>query len=149
MNSNADNAKANRTILINFFIIMGVIVLVLGGVTFAINGTRLNATPAPSYQEKNLEVLKIAKPNDLVVCTVDNKGVHEVRRVIIVEQNDGAYLHGYQINSMSVERMKGGHPYFILSDHCSQIWITPPSIAYDNIGRYILHGLNPPKPPAK
>lgn len=116
-------------------------------VYFAAKWVSTDATPAPSYEAKNLEVLKSAKQNDLIVCTVNRNGVHKVRRVIIVDQNDGAYLYGYQINSMSIERIQGGYPYFILSDHCSEIWITPPSIAFDNIGRYILYGLNPP--PAK
>ena len=105
--------------------------------------------PAPSYQEKNLEVLKAAQPNDLLLCVVEKKDsslAPDIWAAILVDQNDGGFLHGYTLNSRQLNYIQnGGYPYGRFSKCEARIVKEP--FARETIGRIILHGLN--QPPAK
>jgi hypothetical protein len=109
--------------------------------------SRSHATPtAPSYTAQNMEALKVAQPNDLLLCVIEN-GTNDptVQRAVIVESSTVERVVGYSLDQYSIRRTILEYPYF---DSCDLRLLRPSETraATDMLASVILYGLNP-KPP--
>lgn len=109
--------------------------------------THSNATPIPSYTAENLEALKAAQPNDLLLCVVEN-GTDQptIQRAIIVESSSVERVVGYSLDQYSIRKTTVNHPYF---GSCDLRLLRPgKTVVVESImANIILYGLNP-KPQA-
>lgn len=97
--------------------------------------------PTPSYYMRNLEELKAAQPNDLVVCIRSNTPL-KVERAVLVDQNNGELLTGLQVSHRFVEHFNGsGYNYYNVFSTCHVQVVRPPQ-SYEMIGSIITGGPN-------
>jgi hypothetical protein len=97
----------------------------------------------PSYYMRNLEKLKAAQPNDLVVCIRSNTPL-KVERAVLVDQNNGELLSGFEIRHRYVEHIrKGGYTYDVFSG-CEARIVKPP-FSLEIIGWIVTHGFDHPE----
>jgi len=96
-----------------------------------------------SYAAQNLEALKVAQPNDLVVCLEKAGKQSAYDRIVLVNSNSGDALIGNEINKR-ILFLLGKHPYDVF-DHCQVKLIhdTPQNIR-TIVGGIILDGYKPP-----
>jgi hypothetical protein len=122
----------------------------LGAMVYGLNHPpgKSNEAPATSYQERNLEVLKSVKTNDLVLCVVEKgSAMHtEIKFAFLVEQNKEKYMTGYYPSRYTLSHADGGESFSHLSAWRCEMRILRPSetrAASDMLARIILYGLNP------
>lgn len=126
-------------------IIRLILMVVALGLSAAIVVAFRHTAPAPSSQEKNLEILKSVQKHDLIMCYINGA----VREVVLVKGiNDKAdYFEGVTINENNVSYLKA-YPYSHFAECAIEIQrddtngVMPQFPAA--IGRIILYGLNPP-----
>jgi hypothetical protein len=109
--------------------------------------TTADATPTPSYQTKNQEVLKRAQRDDILICIVGSGTAQTVRRALLVENSNADRVVAYSLNQRFVGGLK---IYDYLSFDTCEIRILRPSetrVASDMLSSIILYGFDPP--PAK
>lgn len=145
--NNADHAKANKITLRNFGVLMSLMIASIAIITyFSVQWDRADVTPAPSYQEQNLKVLKAVKPNDLVICSIVNpRSIQpDTQFAFLVDRNDGNSITGYHVAQRSLFRAEGGkHIPTIAAWGCEMHIILEP-FKERKIGSIILDGPNPP-----
>lgn len=102
-------------------------------------------TPEQSNQEKNLEVLKAVKQNDLVLCVIDKSGTTQVVRAIIADNNNGTAIFGRELDRRMV-LMPTRYDYSTF-EHCKveAQRDMPTSNMSAHLGNIFLYGLNPPR----
>lgn len=128
--------------------LIGLLILGLGMYSFVTSKNSSNAAPAPSSATQNLEVLKSAQPNDLLLCVIPGDGplAPLVKRAIIINQNDGEYLTGHELD-YHTSNLNSRYSYDKFSDCEVRLERDMPTSSMPaHIGRIFLYGLNP-KPP--
>lgn len=142
--------RSARPHFILFFFILSLTGMAFFSSPARTTALQLLSTEPPSTEQekqhatKNKELLKAAKHDDLVFCIIDN----QVKKAILVDQNSGAELLGYNVTQYNLERIPGGFPYIALQKCTIELrrdetkGAFPPFHA--EIGRIILYGLNPP-----
>lgn len=135
-------------------IVIGGCIVAMVLLVYAIYGAVVETVPTLSYQEQNLQVLRTAKPNDLILCIGSKEKDHSSPAVwvaILVERNDGAFLYGDTINNHQMNRIPiGGWPYEKFSTCSIEVQRDMPSGNMSaHLGRIILYGLNNPNHPIR
>ncbi|MFZ1719792.1 MAG: hypothetical protein WAU28_00395 [Candidatus Moraniibacteriota bacterium] len=141
---NSLRAYVLATIFIVFVIVVFTVYIII------VRWDSANAPPAHSYQEKNLEVLKAAQPNDLVICVGEKPGGSHIKFAFLVEQNMGTYMTGHYPSQRTLSRADGGESFVLLSTWECEMQILRPSetrVASDMLASIILYGFKyaPPK----
>ncbi len=130
--------------------ILGAFALI-GVIVYALNHPpgKSNETPAPSYQEKNLEVLKTARHDDLIICVVEKSGSIQPDTVFafLVDQNDGTNMTGETPMYRGLSRHDGGWNIRLISPWKCEMRVLQGNAARDRLSSIIFDGRNPP--PAK
>ncbi len=137
---------SRKECIIRFFLILTLAVLFGMWITYcAPQWTHVNAPPTPSYQGKNLAVLKMTKRDDVLICVVENGTSRPtIQRALLVENSNADRIVAYSLN----QRFVGGVRIYdyLMFDAC-EIRILRPSEtrgASDMLADIILYGLNPP-----
>ena len=99
----------------------------------------------PTYQAQNLEVLRTAQPNDLIICIIEGEGsgvprLPRVVHAIIIDQNANDQITGSVIRQHAIEPRHGWLDYSALS-HCEVRVLKPPA-TFEAIGRIYTYGID-------
>ncbi|QQR78977.1 MAG: hypothetical protein IPJ68_01755 [Candidatus Moraniibacteriota bacterium] len=99
----------------------------------------------PTYQAQNLEVLRTAQPNDLIICIIEGEGsgvprLPRVVHAIIIDQNANDQITGSVIRQHAIEPRHGWLGYSALS-HCEVRVLRPPA-TFEAIGRIYTYGID-------
>ncbi|MDQ5961566.1 MAG: hypothetical protein QG581_487 [Patescibacteria group bacterium] len=116
---------------------------------FGVKLVMTNAPPAPSYQEKNLAVLKSAQSNDLVLCLGEksSSSQQEVTFAFLVDMINSYVMTGWNLDTHHLSRKDGGWNLLFASRWECEMRVVKEPLAQQTIGRIIMYGPNPP--PAK
>lgn len=119
----------------------------LGVMVYALNHPpgKSNETPTPSYRENNLEVLKTARHDDLVICVVEKSGSIQPETVFafLVDQNDGTNMTGETAMYRSLSRHDGGWNIRLMSPWKCEMRVLQGNVARDRLSSILFDSRNP------
>ena len=124
--------------------IFGAFALV-GVIVYALNHPpgKSNETPAPSYQAKNLKVLKSAEQNDLVLCIGEKSSSleQEVTFAFLIDRIDSYVMTGWNLHYHDLSREEGGWNLKFSSEwKCAMQVVKEPSVRDAKVVQIFTHG---------
>ena len=139
--------RTEKIILILFAVAAAAMIAVTGNY-FWNKRVGTDATPpAPSYQEKNLEILKTARHDDLVLCVAKKVGEQreETEFAFLVDQNDETNMTGYQLNQYRLDQISiaGGISFRKVAKWKCEMRVLQGNAAKDRLSSIIFDGRNP------